>query len=86
MLFERARIAKPPAAEDYPEGRLLGEPKATKAILQFLTTTRVVVRLWLRDQGLLFLSGESSSSSSLIIYHHHQYTLYCLFFFLPSLE
>lgn len=28
-------------AEDHPEGRLLGDPKATKAILQFLADTTV---------------------------------------------
>jgi ribonuclease HI len=41
--LERDGIARPSAAEDYPEGRLLGEPKATKAILQFLATTRVAL-------------------------------------------
>ena len=41
--LERAGITKPSAAEDCPEGRLLGEPKATKAILQFLATTRAAL-------------------------------------------
>jgi len=28
-------------AEDHPEGRLLGDPRASKALLQFLRDTRV---------------------------------------------
>jgi ribonuclease HI len=37
--LDRAGIARPSAAEECPEGRLLGEPKATRAILEFLATT-----------------------------------------------
>ncbi|KKA22183.1 hypothetical protein T310_3782, partial [Rasamsonia emersonii CBS 393.64] len=37
----KARVALPTMAEDHPEGRLLGDPKATKAILQFLADTTV---------------------------------------------
>jgi hypothetical protein len=35
----KANIALPTAAEDHPEGRIFGDPRATKAILQFLTDT-----------------------------------------------
>jgi ribonuclease HI len=41
--LDRAGVARPSAAEDCPEGRLLGEPKATAAILQFLSTTKVAL-------------------------------------------
>jgi hypothetical protein len=34
-------VALPTAAEDYPEGRLLRDPRATKAILQFLSGTTI---------------------------------------------
>ncbi|KAL2005121.1 hypothetical protein VTN00DRAFT_2971 [Thermoascus crustaceus] len=37
----RARVALPTTTEGHPEGRLLGDPKATKAILQFLADTTV---------------------------------------------
>lgn len=37
----RARIPVPTAAEDYPEGRLFGDPRATKALLQLLATTAI---------------------------------------------
>ncbi|KAL1969928.1 hypothetical protein VTN77DRAFT_7438 [Rasamsonia byssochlamydoides] len=37
----RAKVAVPTAAEDHPEGRLLGDLRATKAILQFLADTTV---------------------------------------------
>ena len=42
--LNRIGIARPSAAEECPEGRLLGEPKATRAILQFLATTRAALR------------------------------------------
>jgi len=32
---------RPTAAEEHPQGRLLGEPKATRALLQFLASTSV---------------------------------------------
>jgi hypothetical protein len=31
--LEKAKVALPTAAEDHPEGRILGDPRATKAIL-----------------------------------------------------
>ena len=34
---------RPTAAEEYPQGRLLGEPKATRALLQFLANTSVAL-------------------------------------------
>lgn len=34
-------MIRPSAGEDCPEARLLGEPKATAAILEFLSTTEV---------------------------------------------
>jgi ribonuclease HI len=39
--LKRAKVALPTAAEEYPEGRILGDPRATKAILQFLNDTKV---------------------------------------------
>ena len=42
--LEKAKVALPTAAEDHPEGRILGDPRATKAILQFLTNTTVGTR------------------------------------------
>ena len=42
--LNRAGITRPSAAEECLEGRLLGEPKATRAILQFLATTRAALR------------------------------------------
>ncbi|KAL2008088.1 hypothetical protein VTN00DRAFT_8070 [Thermoascus crustaceus] len=41
QALDRAGVARPTAAEDHPEGRLLGDPKATKALLQFLADTTV---------------------------------------------
>jgi hypothetical protein len=38
-------------AEDHPEGRLLGEPKATKAMLKFLANTEVALAIWLYAAG-----------------------------------
>jgi hypothetical protein len=37
----QAKVALPTAAEDHPEGRILGDPRATKAVLQFLTDTTI---------------------------------------------
>jgi hypothetical protein len=37
----RAKVALPTIAEDHPEGRIFGDPRATKAILQFLTSTTI---------------------------------------------
>jgi hypothetical protein len=37
----QAKVALPTAAEEHPEGRLLGDPRATKAILQFLADTTI---------------------------------------------
>jgi len=34
---------RPTAAEEHPQGRLLGEPRATKALLQFLASTSVAL-------------------------------------------
>ena len=39
--LDRAGVMRPSAVEDCPEGRLLGGPKATAAILEFLSTTNV---------------------------------------------
>ena len=36
-------MALPAAAEDHPEGRILGDPRATRAILQFLSDTAIGV-------------------------------------------
>ena len=41
--LDRAGVARPSAAEECPEGRLLGEPKTTAAILEFLSTTKVAL-------------------------------------------
>ncbi|KAL2005518.1 hypothetical protein VTN00DRAFT_2729 [Thermoascus crustaceus] len=41
QALDRAGVARPTAAEDHPEGRLLGDPKATKALLRFLADTTV---------------------------------------------
>lgn len=41
--LDRAGVARPSAAEECPEGRLLGESKATAAILQFLATTKTAL-------------------------------------------
>ena len=37
----RARVQAPTAAEDYPEGRLFGDLKATGALLEFLANTAI---------------------------------------------
>lgn len=37
----KAKAQAPSAAEDCPGGRLFGDPKATKALLEFLATTAV---------------------------------------------
>ena len=37
----KAKVALPTIAEDHPEGRIFGDPRAPKAILQFLTTTTI---------------------------------------------
>ena len=36
-------FVRPTAAEEHPQGRLLGEPKATRALLQFLASTSVAL-------------------------------------------
>ena len=36
-------MAKPSAAENHPEGRLLGEPKAAKPLLEFLSDTNIAL-------------------------------------------
>ncbi|KAL2012391.1 hypothetical protein VTN00DRAFT_5109 [Thermoascus crustaceus] len=41
QAMNRAGVATPTATEDHPESRLLGEPKATRALLQFLADTKV---------------------------------------------
>ena len=41
--LERTGVAKPSAAENHPEGRLLGEPKATKLLLEFLSNTNIAL-------------------------------------------
>lgn len=41
--LEKVGVAKPSAAEDHPEGRLLSEPKATKPLLEFLSVTDVAL-------------------------------------------
>ncbi|EYE97072.1 uncharacterized protein EURHEDRAFT_318407 [Aspergillus ruber CBS 135680] len=37
-------VMRPTAAEEHPQGRLLGDPRATRALLQFLAA-RVIARL-----------------------------------------
>jgi hypothetical protein len=39
--LREAKVALPSRAEDHPEGRLLGDQRASKALLQFLRDTRV---------------------------------------------
>jgi len=39
--LKEAKVALPTAAEEHPEGRILGDPGATKPILHFLNTTRI---------------------------------------------
>ena len=34
---------RPTAAEEHPQGQLLGEPRATRALLQFLASTSVAL-------------------------------------------
>lgn len=41
--LERVGVASPVATEDHPEGRLLGEPKAMKPLLEFLSVTDVAL-------------------------------------------
>lgn len=36
-------VMRPTAAEEHPQGRLLGEPRATRALLQFLASTSVAL-------------------------------------------
>ena len=36
-------VMRPTAAEEHPQGRLLREPRATRALLQFLANTSVVL-------------------------------------------
>jgi hypothetical protein len=40
----KAQVQPPARAEDCPEGRLFGDPKASKPLLDFLTTTAVGCR------------------------------------------
>lgn len=37
------RSHRPTTAKEYPQGRLLGEPKATRALLQFLDNTSIAL-------------------------------------------
>ena len=41
--LETNGVMRPTATEERPQGRLLGEPKATKALLQFLASTNVAL-------------------------------------------
>jgi len=41
--LELDRVMRPTAAEEHPQGRLLGEPKATRVLLQFLASTSVAL-------------------------------------------
>jgi ribonuclease HI len=41
--LRKAKVALPGIAEDHPEGRILGDPRATRAILQFLNDTAIGV-------------------------------------------
>ena len=34
---------RPTTAEEYPQGRLLGEPRATRALLRFLASTSIAL-------------------------------------------
>ena len=36
-------VMRPTTAEEHPQGRLLGEPRATRALLQFLASTSVAL-------------------------------------------
>ena len=49
---------RPTAAEEHPQGRLLGEPKATRALLQFLASTSVAL-----PQGYLQRAVERARKS-----------------------
>ena len=40
----KAKVALPTIAEDHPNRRIFGDPRATKAILQFLTDTTIGTR------------------------------------------
>jgi hypothetical protein len=42
--LEKAQVQPPARAEDCPEGRLFGDPKAAKPLLDFLATTAVGCR------------------------------------------
>ena len=41
--LEMNGVARRTSAEEYPQGRLLGEPKATRVLLQFLANTNVAL-------------------------------------------
>jgi len=41
--LELVGVMRPTAAEEHPQGRLLGEPKATRALLRFLASTSVAL-------------------------------------------
>ena len=41
--LETDGVMRRTTAEEYPQGRLLGEPKATRALLQFLASTSVAL-------------------------------------------
>lgn len=41
--FETERVMIPTTAEECPQGRLLGEPRATRVLLQFLASTNVAL-------------------------------------------
>lgn len=36
-------VVRPAGAEEHPQGRLLGEPRATRALLEFLASTSVAL-------------------------------------------
>ena len=42
-VLETNRVVRPTTAEEYPQGRIPGEPKATKAVPQFLASTSVAL-------------------------------------------
>ena len=41
--LETEGVMRPTTAEEYPQGRLLGEPRVTRALLQFLASTSVAL-------------------------------------------
>ena len=49
MPLIRAPVQYPTTAKDVPEGRLFGEQKATRALLNFIATTEVGMR---RGEGI----------------------------------